>query len=350
MKSLVFNLFFIFSLSLQAYNINDFESASQNQELQNRINLSTGEVIRGFLGQHFCQFVLTDIEIASLLGTSIDYSSTIKDICIQKKIKSNYRVSQKMKIWNRSFYFAKNKNQSKNIMSWTNQNAQTFVFKMATEINDQELKEVLTHELAILLDGKSTFMYTSYLILKEQLATNKTDIVINISDFDPNMKNIFNGLANDKVNLSLSTMRAYNIELLSQGIEPKTLLNPDQCIRAFNYWYKQFSSEKISLPDISFSSEVENNLIRFYSDLTKLIGNNEQVQLALDKINDKSFLIYDPQIKTNTSLCQFMARPLLSFDSVHNFWSNGPRPNPSDWACIQGEDSCLGDNSNPAGP
>jgi len=30
--------------------------------------------------------------------------------------------------------------------------------------------------------------------------------------------------------------------------------------------------------------------------------------------------------------------------------SNGPRPNPSDWACIQGEESCLGDKSQPENP
>ena len=39
-----------------------------------------------------------------------------------------------------------------------------------------------------------------------------------------------------------------------------------------------------------------------------------------------------------------------SFDNIQNFMSNGPRPNPSDWACIQGEESCLGDKSQPENP
>lgn len=226
------------------------------------------------------------------------------------------------KIFQKQYFLVKDPKNSQKIQSWTSQDNKTFIF-LDPDMDFEDFKNVIAHELAISLDAKTNMMLTTYYVFQNMNSRDVGNMRIislpsNLSKNDELLRQAFNASTYHTISLTFATLRALNFESLVEGKPLEDLLaDHTTCSRHFYDVFKIFQDNP---------EQFKENANSIYGELGNVLSMSNTPENVYKTLN---FLL-SPSLKLpasgNITFCQYMATPLLSNKSVWSFSANGPRP------------------------
>jgi hypothetical protein len=276
---------------------------SRTQELIDQV---VEDIFNSPLKETLCGTYRDSFSLSFAMGVTSATAKRIYESCP----KVNFSKTPLIKGFQKIYYINVDEKNSLAIDSWTTNSNKTFLF-LTKNSSLEELKQMLVHEMAISMDGKSSLNVFRYKGLEN--ISSETQI-------DGNLEDALSFSMYKSVAYSFAAMRAFNVEKLVDGIKTSDdhASCTDKFLKILNLFDKQYSTYNFDnrLTDIidvaldsSYDASVTDRPRNFNSQLKKILSE----KLVAGKERKQTF-------------CQYMATPFFSTNYNSVFHASGPRP------------------------
>lgn len=286
-----------------------------NSPMQKLIDDLVIEIFESPLQKALCTSYMNSSSVAYSLGVSLEAAHLAFKGCAEQPMRPSKTLKKQ--------YYIALESQS-DLDSWTDFGNRTYLF-LDQDITREKLKAILIHELGISLDAKANMLYTTYLryLLSQQQVSQGMVVVdvTHLSEDEKKLQGAFNQSTWRPVSLAFATMRAFRLELISQGLPQPS--DHSTCVANF---LRTFEVVK-NLPTPPRSAEVDSisEILAETASLRSAPRSIEEENKMLEDLLSENLKIKDLQGQKRT-FCQFMAQPLLTGRTLYNIFGTGPRP------------------------
>ncbi len=294
-------------------------------ELQKSIDQAIGEIFKSNIGIGLCTAFQNEKMLFYGLGVSLEKASEIIKNC-----KFSYRATVVPKLFKKRYYVIPNFDMKIDVQSWTTLDNKTYLWLDPT-MSTKTLKDILSHEIAIALDGKMNMFWTTYLkyeaMQKASARGKSVDVYIyfnkdSMTTQEKSLMTAFNISGGNSLKLAFATLRAFSFEEMIENQAPRQITDHKSCAERLTSLYDYFSK------NIKFFQETKMSLVDYIvtGSLSDQISNN----FNQDRNQEEDFkFISSSGLKMPNSrqtFCQYMATPILSARTVDTLFAKGPRP------------------------
>lgn len=301
MKSVLIIVFFIFMNSASASWMESSVLIERNSEMQVHIDNAFLEIFNSPLQISLCNLFGNPQAIYQSLGTSTEGAIKIASVC------GNASRGSLSKAFTKQYYVAQDDSQT--LDSWTDSSNRTFLF-LNKDTKQEQLKRMLLHELAIIVDAKSGMTFPSFSLQTGQRSSAGT------------LSSLFNLAQWSPASITFAALRAINVENIFFG-KPYITESHNQCSLFFREIFNMVKKMPTPPPELIQTHIVDLLSSTISSNFAP--QNSEEQILLLEKILQNGEIIND-QNGSSLSFCQYMSRPLLTSSSARSFFAKGPRP------------------------